>query len=114
MFTQLLTFFLIKMSLFSHSKFKGFHRKKIVFPLKMTGYHAKKFQDDRQSYVAGGAKDEPSYWVTFLNGRQRILLFTDDLAVATNASEVGLILLRFLSFFFIFSFCFLRRFLNDD
>jgi vacuolar protein sorting-associated protein 13A/C len=29
------------------------------------------------------------YWVSFLDGLQRVLLFTEDLAVAVNAQEVS-------------------------
>lgn len=32
-------------------------------------------------------KDVKVYWVSFLSGRQRILLFTQDLAIATTASK---------------------------
>lgn len=32
-------------------------------------------------------KDVKVYWVSFLSGRQRILLFTEDLAIATTASK---------------------------
>jgi len=33
--------------------------------------------------------DTKLYWVSFLDGMQRILLFTDDIAVATVAQQVG-------------------------
>jgi len=32
--------------------------------------------------------DTKLYWVSFLDGMQRILLFTDDIAVATVAQQV--------------------------
>ena len=34
--------------------------------------------------------DTKVYWVCFLNGMQRVLLFTHDLALATIAQEVSL------------------------
>jgi len=33
--------------------------------------------------------DTKLYWVSFLDGMQRILLFTDDIAVATVAQQVN-------------------------
>ena len=32
--------------------------------------------------------DSKAYWVSFLDGMQRVLLFTDDPALAINAQEV--------------------------
>ncbi|CDW52391.1 Vacuolar protein sorting associated protein 13A [Trichuris trichiura] len=34
------------------------------------------------------ARDHPAYCISFLNGRQRTILFTDDLAVCTNARQI--------------------------
>ena len=31
----------------------------------------------------------PMFWVSFLNGRQRFLLFTEDLYEAVRAKEIG-------------------------
>ncbi|PRD17709.1 UNVERIFIED_CONTAM: Vacuolar protein sorting-associated protein 13C [Trichonephila clavipes] len=33
-------------------------------------------------------EDFKVYWVSFLDGMQRVLMFTDDLALATAAQEV--------------------------
>ncbi|KHJ44017.1 hypothetical protein D918_05710 [Trichuris suis] len=34
------------------------------------------------------ARDHPAYCISFLNGRQRTILFTDDLAICTNARQI--------------------------
>ncbi|VDN06934.1 unnamed protein product [Thelazia callipaeda] len=40
-----------------------------------------------EDYRTSKSDSSPLYWVSFLNGRQRIYLFTEDLAVMTNAHE---------------------------
>ena len=37
-----------------------------------------------------GKDGSPLYWVSFLDGMQRILMFTADLAVATQAHNAGM------------------------
>ena len=44
------------------------------------------FQDGMDEFFADD--DTKVYWVSFLDGLQRMLLFTEDLAVAANAQEV--------------------------
>ena len=44
------------------------------------------FQDGMDEFFAD--EDTKVYWVSFLDGLQRMLLFTEDLAVAANAQEV--------------------------
>lgn len=44
-------------------------------------------QDGMDEFFADD--DMKVYWVSFLNGLQRVLLFTEDIAVAVNAREAG-------------------------
>ncbi|KAK7096181.1 hypothetical protein V1264_005509 [Littorina saxatilis] len=44
-------------------------------------------QDGMDEFFAD--EDTKVYWVSFLDGLQRVLLFTEDLAVAANAQEAG-------------------------
>ena len=44
------------------------------------------FQDGMDEFFAD--EDTKVYWVSFLDGLQRMLLFTEDLAMAANAQEV--------------------------
>lgn len=52
----------------------------------LTNDHDFGFQDDVQEFTTK-KKGVKAYWVSFLDGRQRVLLFTQDLAVATMASK---------------------------
>ena len=52
------------------------------------------FQDGMDEFFAD--EDTKVYWVSFLDGLQRMLLFTEDLAVAANAQEVTMVALSLL------------------
>ena len=52
------------------------------------------FQDGMDEFFAD--EDTKVYWVSFLDGLQRMLLFTEDLAVAANAQEVNVAALSLL------------------
>jgi len=45
-------------------------------------------QDGFDDFFADG--DTKLYWVSFLHGMQRVLLFTEDIAIATVAQQVSI------------------------
>jgi len=45
-------------------------------------------QDGFDDFFADG--DTKLYWVSFLHGMQRVLLFTEDIAIATVAQQVSM------------------------
>ncbi len=46
-------------------------------------------QDHIGEFFYDSKSDVHVYWVSFLDGMQRVLLFTEDLALATYAQQVG-------------------------
>ena len=49
------------------------------------------------------ADSKPVYWVSFLDGLQRVLLFTEDFKLAYRASQVRVLLRIFVNFMLCFN-----------